>query len=232
MRSVWKRFARHQCNLAARESGLECTCMNNEWLFTVLVSGGHRCHWVSMCTVLPMHSKWLSEQSNKSASNFALSLNIPPKKLFRWLRRLQLWATGDWQLHHSNVPAHASCLLQLFGKITHVTQPHYSPDLAPGDVWLFPKLKSPLKGKSFQSINETQENMTGQLMETGRTVWGPKVPTLKGTEASLSFVSIFHITWLETFSTDLIHMLSVGTVCLVFLLVVIQGGFTEASVNK
>ena len=45
--------------------------------------------------------------------------------------------------------------------------------------------------------------------DTGRTVWGPKVPTLKGTEASLSYVwsflylespsingSVFHITWL------------------------------------
>ena len=30
--------------------------------------------------------------------------------------------------------------------------------------------------------------MTGQLMVTGRTVCGPKVPTLKGTKASLSSV--------------------------------------------
>ena len=31
----------------------------------------------------------------------------------------------------------------------------------------------------------------GQLMTTGRTVWGPKVPALKGTEASLSYVQCF-----------------------------------------
>ena len=30
--------------------------------------------------------------------------------------------------------------------------------------------------------------MTEQLMVIGRTVWGPKVPTMKGTEASLSYV--------------------------------------------
>ena len=36
-----------------------------------------------------------------------------------------------------------------------VTQPHYSPDLVPHDFWLFPKLKSPLKGKRFQTINES-----------------------------------------------------------------------------
>ena len=38
-------------------------------------------------------------------------------------------------------------------QITAVTQPHYSPDLVPCDFWLFPKLKSPLKGKRFQTVN-------------------------------------------------------------------------------
>ena len=37
--------------------------------------------------------------------SFALSLNIPPWKLFGWFRSPRLWATGDWQLHHDNVPA-------------------------------------------------------------------------------------------------------------------------------
>ena len=58
-------------------------------------------------------------------------------------------------------------------EITKVTQPHYSQDLAPCDFWLFWKLKSPLKRKRFQTINEIQENMTRQLMAIGRTVWGP-----------------------------------------------------------
>ena len=34
----------------------------------------------------------------------------------------------------------------------------------------FPKLKSPLKGKRFQTIDEIQENMMGQLMAMGITV--------------------------------------------------------------
>ena len=46
----------------------------------------------------------------------------------------------------------------------------YSPDLASCDFWLFPKLKSPLKGKGFQTINEIQENTSGQVMAIGRTV--------------------------------------------------------------
>ena len=32
-------FVQHQCNLAAEESGLECTCVNDDD-FTALVSGG------------------------------------------------------------------------------------------------------------------------------------------------------------------------------------------------
>ena len=95
----------------------------------------------------------------------------------------------------------------------------YSPDLDSCDFWLFPKLKSPLKGKRFQTIDEIQQNTRGKLMEIGRIVWGPKAPTLKGTEASLSYaqcflylvssainVSIFHITWLDRFWTDQIML--------------------------
>ena len=142
-------------------------------------------------------------------------------ELFRWLRGLQLWATGDWQLHHDNTSAHASRLLQSFlakHQITQMTQSLYSPDLAPCDFWLFPKLKSPLKGKRFQTVNEIQENMMGQLMAIWRTVRGPKVPTLTGTEVPLSYaqcflylvsssinISIFHSIWLDTFLTDLVN---------------------------
>ena len=89
------------------------------------------------------------------------------------IQKVQLWTTGDWQLHHNNAPAHASCLVQSFFvklRITQVTQSPYSPDLVPCDFWLFPKLKSPLKVERFQTVNKIQENTTGQLMVTGRTV--------------------------------------------------------------
>ena len=66
----------------------------------------------------------------------------------------------DGQLHNDNVPTHESCLVQSFGE-TQVTQPPYSPDLAFCDFWLFPKLKSPLKEKRFQTIDDIQENMRG-----------------------------------------------------------------------
>ena len=158
--------------------------------FTVLVSGGGICPWVSMCTVWLLHSKWLSRATR--LHQFTLTLNILLWKLLGWFRRPQLWATGDWQLHHDNAPVHASYLMQRFFWWNIKSPGWLSPLIA--QIWhlmtsdIFPKLKSPLKGKRFQTIDEIQENKMGQLMVIGRTVWGPKVPTLKGAEVSLSYV--------------------------------------------
>jgi hypothetical protein len=61
---------------------------------------------------------------------------------------------------HHNAPAHSTALLQDFFfaklRVSPVCQPPYSPDLAPCDIWLFLKLKSPLKGRSFGNATVTQ----------------------------------------------------------------------------
>ena len=44
-----------------------------------------------------------------------------------------------------------------------VPQPPYSPDLAPADFFLFPQLKSSLKVRRFQTIEEIEENWTRDL---------------------------------------------------------------------
>jgi transposase len=44
-----------------------------------------------------------------------------------------------------------------------VPHPPYSPDLAPCDFFLFPRLKSTLKGKRFLAVAEIQLNTTRQL---------------------------------------------------------------------
>ena len=121
-----------------------------------------------------------------------LNLHIPLWKLCGWFRRLQLWATDDWQLPHDNVPAHhVSC--RVFWQ--NIKSPKWLSPLHPRFGALqhlaFPKTKSHLKGKRFQTVDEIQENTMGQLMVMGRAVWGPKVPTLKGTEVSLSYIWCF-----------------------------------------
>ena len=96
------------------------------------------------------------------------------------------WLVASSQHTRSSIASHA----ESFGKTSNHPGDSdlYGPDLAPCKFWLFPKLKSPLKGKRFQIINEIQKNTMGQLMVIGRTVWGPKVPTLKGTEVSLFYL--------------------------------------------
>ena len=125
-------------------------------------------------------------------------------------------AASSWQHTRSCITSHAGCFCETSNQPGDSAP--YSPDFPLWNFWLLPKLNSPLKGKRFQTVNETQESTTVQLMVTGRTVWSPKVPTLKRTEVSLSYiqcflylvsssinVSIFHITWLDTFWTDLVH---------------------------
>jgi transposase len=69
-------------------------------------------------------------------------------------------------LHHANAPARASWLIRAFlakNETTAGGQPRYSPDLAPADCFLFPKLKSTLKGRRFESTEETEENSLTEL---------------------------------------------------------------------
>ena len=92
-------------------------------------------------------------------------------------------AMGNWWLAASSWQCACSCIMscaEVFGEISNHpgNSAPYSSDLAPCYFWLFPQLKSPLKGKRFQTIDEIH-------------VWGPKVPILKGTEASLSYVQCF-----------------------------------------
>jgi hypothetical protein len=46
---------------------------------------------------------------------------------------------------------------------TVVPQVPYSPDLAPADFFLFPKLKPSLKGHQFQVVEEIEENSLQDL---------------------------------------------------------------------
>ena len=76
-------------------------------------------------------------------------------------KRPELWKTRTWMLHHDNAPAHASLLIRSYlakHQTSVVPHPPYSPDLAPAEFFPFPKLKTNLKGRRFQTIEEIQEN--------------------------------------------------------------------------
>ena len=61
----------------------------------------------------------------------------------------------SWILHDDNAPSHRATLVTEFKTINAtntIDQLPYSPDLAPCDFFLFPKLKLPLRGTHFESI--------------------------------------------------------------------------------
>jgi transposase len=71
-----------------------------------------------------------------------------------------------WMRHRDNASAHASLLIREFlskNETTVVPQPPYSPDLAPADFFLFPKLKSTVKGRRFELIEEIEGNLLTEL---------------------------------------------------------------------
>jgi transposase len=60
-----------------------------------------------------------------------------------------LWRGQKWLLHHDNAPVRSSLPIHDFltkHETTLITQPPFSPDLAPVEIFLFIKLKSVLKG--------------------------------------------------------------------------------------
>ena len=98
--------------------------------------------------------------------------------------RLALFKSGQWHFHQDNAPAHNSILvtdyLTKMG-IKTVPQPPYSPDLAPCDFWLFPKLR----GCRYETIEEMKEAVT-KVIDT-LTPWG--LPEVVGT------VQQIHCSW-------------------------------------
>ena len=77
-------------------------------------------------------------------------------------KRPALFKSGQWHFHQDNAPVHSSILvtdyLTKMG-IKTVRQPPYSPDLAPCDFWLFPKLR----GCHYERIEEMKEAVTKDI---------------------------------------------------------------------
>ena len=64
---------------------------------------------------------------------------------------------NSWILHHNNAPAHMALSVREFlatKQITVLEHPVYSPDLAPSDSFLFPKIKKILKGRHFDDNDD------------------------------------------------------------------------------
>ena len=69
----------------------------------------------------------------------------------------ELWHAGNWLLHDDDAPSHRALVTSEFlthNSIITLLHPPYSPDLAPCDFFLFPKMKLQLKGRRFDKVEE------------------------------------------------------------------------------
>ena len=101
---------------------------------------------------------------------------INKKYYLQVLRRLQeavrrkwpdMWASKKFQLHHDNARPRSFCTCDscFLGKssMSLVRQAPYSLDLAPCDFWLFPELKTILKGRRFHSREDIIKKSTKEV---------------------------------------------------------------------
>ena len=100
------------------------------------------------------HSWWISKmQSDTLEERYAI------KFCFKLGKRPALFKSGHWHFHQNNAPVHNSILVtDYLTKMGIKTVPHppYSPDLAPCDFCLFPKLR----GCCYETIEEMKEAVT------------------------------------------------------------------------
>jgi hypothetical protein len=91
--------------------------------------------------------------------------------LKRLLRRIhcvrpEVHRAGQWMLLPDNAPAH--CAIHVHQFLAQRTVPvldhaPYSPSLVPADFFLFPRLKSIMKGTHFADVAAIQEHVTGSV---------------------------------------------------------------------
>ena len=97
--------------------------------------------------------------------------HVYKKILWRLLRsvrekRRELWQDNAWLLHPDNAPAHNTLSIHQFlteRNITMLDHPPYSPDLAPCDFFLFPKLKEVIKVVRFPDMEAIKKTVTTEL---------------------------------------------------------------------
>jgi len=88
------------------------------------------------------------------------------ERLRKRIQQVQTDIADDWVLQHDNAPAHTVLSIREFlvkKNIPVLPHPPYSPDIAPCDFYLFPKLKSELKGHHFGTMENIQIIVTDEL---------------------------------------------------------------------
>ena len=108
-----------------------------------------------------IYMHWVSTGQTVNKEYYVEVLREFRKRFCR--KRPALLKSGQWHFQQDNAPVHNSILvIDYLTKICIKTVPHppYSPDLAPCDFCLFPKLKENLRSCRYETIEEMKEAVT------------------------------------------------------------------------
>lgn len=90
------------------------------------------------------------------------------RRLKHRVQRVRPDIAHNWKLHHDNAPAHSAFIISDYlanAGVPTIPQPPYSPDVAPPDFFLFPRLKTPMKGKHFGTVGGIKRACTAALKD-------------------------------------------------------------------
>jgi hypothetical protein len=90
-------------------------------------------------------------------------------RLVQRIRRVrpQFQERGSWLLLHDNTRPHTAVSTKQFlanQGIPELNNPTFYPDLSPPDLFVFPKIKSRLKGRKFEDTEDIRRNVTKELL--------------------------------------------------------------------
>ena len=136
---------RHQCNLAAKQSGLQWACVNNDDFIELVSGGGRRCS-VSTCTVWSLLNAFKMAEPGKQqiSIKFCIKLEHSPMKTI-WMIHKATVMGNLWLAASSRQHAHScsTSRVESFGQTSN--HPADSALVQPrlGALWLlaFPKIK-------------------------------------------------------------------------------------------
>jgi len=107
-----------------------------------------------------LYTEFLTKGSTVNSDRYCATL----RSLKQRIRRIRP-ERNTFLLHYDNARPHCSAQTQdaiTSLKFTVVPHSPYSPDLAPSDFWLFPKLKETLKGQKFSLDAEVYKLISSQ----------------------------------------------------------------------
>ncbi|UYV72352.1 hypothetical protein LAZ67_9002754 [Cordylochernes scorpioides] len=137
------------CRLATCEDMLEMTRTDPEWKDKI-ITGDETWVYGYDPETKPQSAEWRGQTVIKE---MYLGILRRLREAIR-KKRPEKWTNGDWILYHDNACPHTAHLVASFlakNWTQILPQPPYSPDIAPSDFFLFPKIKAVLKGIHFDT---------------------------------------------------------------------------------